>query len=193
MALILPQRFYRGDPALIARKLLGKVLVRVLEGRRLACMITETEAYYGEGDPASRARRGGDLRRIMLGDVGIALVYGIHRQWLLNVVAHRAGEPGAVLIRSGEPLEGIDVMKRLRGVDDLRLLTVGPGRLTRAMRIDKDFHGKPLYVRDYGLWIEGGASIPSGRIARSHRIGVSEDLPIPLRFYIKDNRYVSRR
>ncbi len=189
----LPQKFYRGDPALVARRLLGKVLVRAIDGRKLACMITETEAYYGSDDPASRARRGGDLRRIMLSDVGVALVYGIHRQWLLNVVAHKAGEPGAILIRGGEPLEGIDLMKKFRGVEDLRLLTIGPGRLTKAMKIGKEFHGKPLYVRDHGLWIEKGEDISSKRIARSFRIGVSKDLPTPLRFYIKDSRYVSRR
>jgi len=189
----LPREFYLRDPAEAARMLLGKVLVRILDGRRLACMIVETEAYYGPEDPASRARKGGDLRKVMFGDVGVALIYGIHRQWLLNIVAHREGEPGAVLIRSGEPLEGIELMKKLREVDDLRLLTSGPGRLTQAMRIDKSFHGEPIYVRDHGLWIEDYKEIPSDQIVRSHRIGVSEDLPTPLRFYIKDNRYVSKK
>ncbi|MCD6341433.1 MAG: DNA-3-methyladenine glycosylase [Thaumarchaeota archaeon] len=190
---LLFREFYLRDPADVARELLGKILVRVINGRRLSCMIVEVEAYYGPEDPASRARKGGDLRRVMLGDVGVALIYGIHRQWLLNVVAHGEGEPGAVLIRSGEPLEGIELMRKFRGVDDLRLLTSGPGRLTRAMRIDKSLHGKPVYVRDHGLWIEEGEEVSPRIVERSHRIGVSEDLPIPLRFYVKGNAYVSRK
>lgn len=193
MAGPLPQSFYQADPAEAARRLLGKLLVRVVEGRRLSCMIVETEAYYGPEDPASRARRGGDLRRVMSGAVGVALIYGIHRQWLLNIVAHEAGEYGAVLIRSGEPIEGIDLMKRPRGADDLRLLTVGPGRLTQAMRIDKSLHGKPIYTKDHGLWIEDYREIPADRVGRGWRIGVSEDLPTPLRFYVKDSKFISRK
>ncbi|MCS7132182.1 MAG: DNA-3-methyladenine glycosylase [Nitrososphaeria archaeon] len=189
----LPREFYLRSPAEVAENLLGKILVRVIDGKRLSCRIVEAEAYYGPEDPASRARRGGDLKRTMFGDVGIALIYGIHRQWLLNVVAHEEGDPGAVLIRSGEPLDGVELMKELRGVDDPHLLTSGPGRLTKAMCIDKSFHGKPVYVRDYGLWIEEGEDISSDLIAKSHRIGVSDDLPTPLRFYIRDNKYVSRR
>ncbi|MEM1976987.1 MAG: DNA-3-methyladenine glycosylase [Nitrososphaerota archaeon] len=193
MSSLLPQSFYEGDPAEVARGLLGKLLVRLLDRCRLSCVIVETEAYYGPDDPASRARRGGELRRIMGGDVGIALIYGIHRQWLLNIVAHEKGKCGAVLIRSGKPLEGIEIMKRLRGLDDVHLLASGPGRLTRAMHVDKSMHGKPIYIRDHGLWIEDYADVPSSMIARSHRIGVSKDLPTPLRFYIKGNEFVSRR
>ena len=189
---IIPREFYLRDPAEVARSLLGKILVRIVNGRRLACRIVETEAYYGSEDPASRARKGGDLKRVMYGDVGIALIYGIHRQWLLNIVAHRRGEAGAVLIRSGEPLEGLDTMKKLRGVDDLKTLTTGPGRLTKAMAIDKSLHGKPVYTIAYGLWIEKNGETPSDLIARSRRIGVSEDLPTPLRFYLRNSSYISR-
>ncbi len=192
-ASLLPKEFYLRDPAEVARNLLGKILVRVIDGRRLSCKIVEVEAYYGPEDPASRAKRGGDLRKVMFGGVGVALIYGIHRQWLLNVVAHEEEKPGAVLIRSGEPLEGIELMRKFRGVVDLRLLTSGPGRLTKAMHIDKGLHGKPIYVKDHGLWIEEGEEVPPKLIARSHRVGVSEDLPVPLRFYVKDNVYVSRR
>ena len=84
-------------------------------------------------------------------------------------------------------------MKKLRGVNDLRMLTTGPGRLTRAMAIDKSLHGKPVYTIAYGLWIEKNEETPSDLIGRSRRIGVSEDLPTPLRFYIRNSGYVSRR
>ena len=189
---VLPKDFYTGDAAEVARRLLGKLLVRVYRGVRLSGMIVEVEAYYGVEDPASRARRVGDLAKVIYGDVGVALVYGIHRQWLLNIVAHPPNRAGAVLIRAVEPIEGIEVMKRLRGVDDVKLLTSGPGRLTRAMAIDKSFHRKPIYTDEHGLWIEHFKEISESQIARSFRIGVSEDLPTPLRFYVKGNPFVSR-
>jgi len=191
---VLAKSFYSEDPALVAERLLGALLVRVYRGVRLSGVIVEVEAYYGSWDPASRAYKSmrGDLARTLYGDVGLALVYGVHKQWLLNVVAHREGDGGAVLIRAIEPLEGIDLMAKLRGVRDLRSLTNGPGRLTRALAVDKSFHKKPLYEETYGLWIEEGFTIDESRIARSKRIGVSKDLDEPLRFYVKDNPYVSR-
>ena len=190
---IVPKKFYYRDPAVVARELIGKLLVRDFNGRRLSCMVTETEAYYGEWDPASRARRGGDLRRVMYGEPGVALVYGIHRQWLLNIVAHEEGSGGAVLIRSCMPVEGADLMMKLRGACRQVDLTRGPGRLTRALCIDKSFHKKPVYKRDAGLWVEYYESWRKFSIARSHRIGVSEDLEKPLRFYVRDSKYVTRR
>ena len=193
MGCVLPKRFYERDPAEVAERLLGKILVRLIDGRRLSGIIVETEAYYGPEDPASRARRGGDLRKTMLGEPGVALIYGLHRQWLLNVVSHRSGEAGAVLMRSCEPFEGLDLMRKLRGIQDKRLLMAGPGRLTRALAVDKSFHGKPLYVRSHGLWIEEGREVRRSMIGRSYRIGVSEDLPTPLRFYLKNSQYLSRR
>lgn len=92
---VLPKHFYRRDPAEVAESLLGKILVRFIGGKRLSGMIVETEAYYGPEDPASRARKGGGLRRTMLEEPGAALIYGLHKQWLLNVVSHRPGKAGA--------------------------------------------------------------------------------------------------
>ena len=80
----------------------------------------------------------------MKGPVGHALVYGIHRQWLFNVVAHEENQYGAVLIRSCEPLRGIEFMKFFRKTNNILLLTTGPGRLTQALQIDKKFHKKPV-------------------------------------------------
>ncbi len=189
---VLPRSFYCRDPAEVAVSLLGQLLVRIYKGQRLSGFIVETEAYYGPEDPASRAAKGGGLARIMAGNAGLALVYGIHRQWLLNVVAHPEKGIGAVLIRAIHPIEGVEIMRKLRNIGDVKLLTSGPGRLTRALAIDKRFHGKPLYLKDGMLRIERYLEVESGRIASSHRIGVSKDLPQPLRFYVKDDLYVSR-
>jgi len=187
---ILGKSFYTDDPASVAKKLLGKLLVRMYYGKRLSGIIVETEAYYGREDPASRARRGGDLARVMHGEPGHALVYGVHRNWLFNIVAHEEGEVGAVLIRAIEPLEGIEVMKKLRKVNDLRKLTNGPGKLTKALAIDKSFHKLPVYTTKHGLWVEDYMDVKE--VVVSKRIGVTEDLDIPLRFYVKGNRFVSK-
>ncbi len=180
------------DPESVAQRLLGKLLVRIYQGARLSGYIVETEAYFGTEDPASRARKGGNLAKIMAGDVGIALIYGVHRQWLFNVVAHEPERIGAVLIRAIEPVEGIGIMKKLRGTSDLKKLTNGPGRLTKALAIDKSFHGKPVCKQSSLLRIEEGVKIHKVLIGRSYRIGVSKDLSKPFRFYIKNNPYVSR-
>ena len=189
---VIPRDFYRKDPLLVARRLLGQLLVRLWKDVRISGIIVEVEAYYGSEDPASRASRGGTLAKVMAGECGRALVYGVHGQWLLNVVAHEPGEVGAVLIRALEPLEGIEVMMENRRVRDIRSLTSGPGRLTQALAVDKSFNGKPLYTRNHGLWIEWGCEIRDELIVRSHRVGVREDLNEPMRLYVKDNPFVSR-
>ena len=189
---LVSQEFYCRDPLLVARDLLGKLLVRLWRGERLSGIIVEVEAYYGPEDPASRARRSGNLARVMAGECGRALIYGVHGRWLLNVVAHEPGRIGAVLIRALEPREGVEVMVENRGVRDMRLLTSGPGRLTQALGVDKSFHRKPLYEWRYGLWIEEGIEVPGELVARSYRVGVSKDLDEPLRLYVKGNPFVSK-
>ncbi|MCD6488102.1 MAG: DNA-3-methyladenine glycosylase [Desulfurococcales archaeon] len=190
---IILQHFYNRDPAIVARELLGKLLVRIIDGIRLSGYIVETEAYYGPEDPASRARRGGDLARTMRGAVGYTLIYGIHRQWLLNIVAHPPECYGAVLIRAIEPLGGIEYMMRYRGRYNIHELTNGPGRLTRALRIDKSLHRKPVFKSESLLRIEKGIDVDVKDIAVSYRIGVSKDLDRPLRFYIRGNKFVSKK
>jgi len=179
----------------VAIALLGAVIARRLSfggsTRILRCIVTETEAYLGEHDPASRASKKGKLRDVMCSDVGRALVYGVHRKWLFNVVAHEAGECGAVLIRSCEPFEGVDVMMALRGARRVEELTVGPGRLTEALAITKEHHGKELCTTDHGLWLERGIALSACSIASSKRIGVTRDLDENLRFYVVGSPFVS--
>jgi len=190
---ILPREFYSKATEHVARDLLGKILIRRVGKKFLGGIIVETEAYFGSEDPASRAKRGGDLKRTLYGEVGVALVYGIHTHWMFNAVAHPEGKGGAVLLRAIQPILGIDEMMKIRGCNSIYMVASGPGRLTRALRIDKRFHKKPLYVKRYGLWIEDrGIEIPDSQIARDARIGVSEDLDEPYRFFLKDSPYLSR-
>lgn len=190
---VLPREFYTRDPKIVAMNLLGKTMVRVLDGFYLRGMIAETEAYYGENDPASRARGGMKKHNMpMWGEPGRAFIYGVHGNWLLNIVAHEPNGVGAVLIRALEPLEGIEVMAANRGINDIRRLTNGPGRLTKALKIDKSMNYLDLTSRNSQLFITSGREIDHREIGRSHRIGVRIDLDEKLRFFIKGNEFVSR-
>ncbi len=189
---ILPRSFYERDVAMVARDLLGKILVHKEREGLTSGIIVETEAYYGEGDPASRAARGRTpLNEIMWGRGGLAFVYMVHGNWLFNVVAEREGVPGAVLLRALEPLEGIELMRERRQTKNDLELTSGPGKLTKAMGISRRHHGMDLTDANGELVITKGGPL-AFLIASSHRIGVSSDLRQKLRFYIKGNPFVSR-
>ena len=187
----LPQSFYERDPAAVARELLGQTLV-VYKEQRLEGKIVETEAYYGLSDPASRASQDGMSQRSkwMWDAAGTAFVYMVHGYWLFNVITEGEGTPSGVLIRAVEPLTGIKVMQHRRGRERLQDLTSGPGKLTIAMGIDKSDNGRPVYSSASPVYIERGED--TGVVATSRRIGVTEDLPRDLRFYVEGNPYVSR-
>lgn len=189
---VLQRSFYERDPALVAKELLGKILIRKLDSKTLSGRIVETEAYYGEKDPASKAYKGKKkFNALMFLDVGKAFIYMVHGNWLLNVVAHPKGDVGAVLIRALEPLNGMEIMKVNRNMTDLYKLTSGPGMLTRALAITKTLNGVDITSVDSALFIvEGEKEV--FEIASSHRIGVKADLPQDLKFFIKDSKFVSK-
>jgi DNA-3-methyladenine glycosylase len=113
----------------------------------------------------------------------------------LNVVTGREGYPAAALVRALEPLEGIDVMRTRRGGRPDAQLTSGPARLCQALAIDLRFDGADLCAPGALLFIEEGAAVPDEAVATGPRIGVRGDdvaLTVPWRFYVRDNRYVSR-
>ncbi len=188
---ILQKEFYERDTRLVARQLLGNVLVHDTPDGILSGVIIEVEAYFGDGDPASHAARGITKRNsIMFGPAGVAYVYlnyGIH--YLLNVVTQSEGIPGAVLIRALEPWQGKDIMSRNRRVKSELQLTNGPGKLTKALGIDMSHNGKSLM--DSRLHILKGeqAGIP---ISASRRIGISVAQDALLRYYVEGNPYVSK-
>jgi len=189
----LPRSFYERYVVDVAKSLLGKLLVRELEGRLLVGKIVEVEAYRGPDDPASHAYRRKTSRNwVMWEDPGLAyvyLAYGIN--WCLNIVAEPKGCPAAVLIRALEPLEGIDVMKKNRGVAKLRDLTSGPGKLTQAMNIDGRFNGWDLTKGEL-LCVAEAPRTENFEIVATHRIGIKRGLEKKWRFYIKGNPFVSR-
>jgi len=175
--------FYADDPILVARNLLGAILVHShpVHGEMRA-KIVETEAYRGEEDQACHARAGRTPRtEALYGPPGHAYVYLIYGMYdLFNVVAWPEGQPAGILIRGVEPLEGIDGK------------THGPGRLTRAMHINRDYHGVPLWKGN--LCIMHGEPIPEKQVRSGPRIGVDYAgnwAQKPWRFWINNNPYVS--
>jgi DNA-3-methyladenine glycosylase len=169
--------FVAGEPAVVARHLLGTLLVRDdRRGRRVA-RIVETEAYAGPEDMASHARAGRTARNaVMFGPPGRAyvyLVYGMHH--CLNVVCASDGEAGAVLIRAVAPVAGIEAMRADRGrpTDAVARLAAGPARTCQALDIDRRHDGLDL-LNDPSLWLasDGGDPIPAPSMLVGPRIGV---------------------
>lgn len=189
---ILKKTFFKRNPEVVARNLIGNLLVRRLHDNVLKGSIVETEAYLGEDDPASRARHGmKNYNREMWGQPGTVFIYNVHKYWMLNIVSHKQGYIGAVLIRAIEPLEGIWFMQKNRKVQKKENLTNGPGKLTVAWNIDKQLNGIPVTTNTSEIVVQR-VKDNAPQIRSSFRVGVKQDLEIKLRFYIKNNRFVSR-
>jgi DNA-3-methyladenine glycosylase len=178
------------DTTAFARYLIGKVLVRELPEGRISGRIVETEAYI-VGDAAGHAYRGITPRNRSLflepGHAYVYLAYGT--SYMLNVSSERAGIGAGVLIRALEPLEGIPIMRRNRGIERLGDLARGPGRLTAALQVDRRLDGINL-CREGPLWL-GHDDHEPGEIGQSIRIGISRDMKRLLRFYLRGSSFVS--
>lgn len=196
----LMRAFFARDTLSVARDLLGRRLVRVLDGERISGKIVETEAYVGEEDEASHASPGPTERNAsMYGPPGHAYVYLIYGMYhCFNVVTERKGYPAAVLIRALEPMEGLSFMRDLRGrvgARDRRKLTSGPGRLCQALAIDQSHDGLDLCASHARLFLEQGESVAEDAVATSPRINVRGDeaaVSAPWRFRVRDNPHMSR-
>lgn len=152
------REFFERRTLRVARDLLGKVIVRRIEKQKISVMITETEAYIGEGDLASHARFGRTKRNaVMYGHAGVwypYFIYGMH--WMLNVTTEGFDRPAAVLIRAGFLIETDHVIR-------------GPGLLAKALKVDANFYGKSATSGD--LYIEDRCYRPK-KIIRTPRIGI---------------------
>jgi DNA-3-methyladenine glycosylase len=178
------------DTASLARYLIGKRLVRELPEGIVSGRIVETEAYV-VGDAAGHAYHGMTSSNHVLflehGHAHIYVAYGI--SYMLNVSSETAGIGAGVLLRAIEPLEGIPIMQHNRGVERLRDLARGPGRLTAALRVDLQFDGLDL-CRKGPLWL-GRDDQEAGDIGQSVRIGITKDAERLLRFYLRGSPFVS--
>src|SRR3990167_3612398 len=175
-----------------AQQLLGWRLVRQTDQGIIDGIIVETEAY-DESDAASHSFRGRTKRNdVMFGPPGRAYVYftyGMH--YCFNIATGPKGHGSAVLIRSLEPLEGLQLMKNNRQTNDDRNLTNVPAKLCQALMIDKQLNGHDL--SKWPLKLEPRPKIPESKIIKTGRIGITKDNHRSWRFYIKNNPYVSKR
>jgi len=202
----LKKSFYQRDTTLVARELLGKRLVHVVNGQRLSGLITETEAYLGIKDRGchtfgNRKTKRTEPMYLPGGHSYVYLIYGIYD--CLNVVTQKEDIPEAVLIRSLEPDEGLMTMAKNRkqktfnpeNKKHLWSLTTGPGKLAQALKITRDHN--ELLLTDDQLFIEDvGLKIKPSQIIASPRIGIDyaqEAKHWELRFTIKDNFFISRK
>ena len=179
------------DTVALARFLLGTIVVRDGLEQRLAGRIVETEAYP-PGDPASHAFRRRTTRNaamfLPLGHAYVYLAYGT--ALMLNVASETEGVGAAVLVRALHPLEGVPQMAALRGLDRLRDLTRGPGRLAQALRIDRALDGIDLMAGAGPLWLGTDGSVPE-RVGTTVRIGITKAADRQLRFIVPGDPFVS--
>jgi DNA-3-methyladenine glycosylase len=202
-AKLLRRAFFNRDPRVVARELLGKLIVRCEGRKRLAGRIVEVEAYLGGGDLAAHAAAGHTARNAVLwgppGHAYVYFIYGVY--YCLNISCLPAGVAGCVLIRALEPVTGIADMAKARELadldltspHDLRKLASGPGKLCEALGIarprdnDKDMvsPASDLQVMSDGFRVEAVAVTP--------RIGITKSSELPLRYVIAGNAFVSKK
>lgn len=195
---ILPQTFYNRSALKVAQDLLGCFIVKKRNGKMEKYKIVETESYNGVKDLACHASKGMTKRNeVMFGPAGFFYVYftyGMH--YMLNIVTGEAGDPSAVLIRSVEPVSYIANRTSLIS-DQAKLETNGPAKLTKKLDVNKGFYGLPAYEKKYGLWIEEREEeLKISHIKKTTRVGVdyAGDYKYKKwRFYIQDNKFVSKK
>lgn len=187
------EAFFKQPTLMLARNLLGCLLVKETEEGRASGFIVETEAYRGPLDRAAHSYNNRRTKRteIMFAEAGHVYTYVMHTHCLVNVVSGEQGVPEAVLIRAVEPHEGIDLMFQRRGGTVMKNLTSGPGKLTKALGISMADYGlrfdkPPIYI------VPGFAP---DEIVTGPRIGIpnaGEAKDYPWRFWVKGNPYVSK-
>lgn len=192
----IPKSFYeKEDVVKIARELLGKYIFTKIDGKLTGGMIVETEAYNGRMDRACHAyNKRTNRTEIMYQSGGVAYVYlcyGIHH--LFNIVTNKSDFADAVLVRAVEPSLGIDTMHERYG-NRQHKVTNGPGKLSKALGITTELNGVDLAGDK--LFVTQHKSQKRPKIATSTRIGVDyagEDALLPWRFYIENNKWVSKQ
>ena len=186
---VLPRSFYLSSPEVVARALLGKLLTHHRDGERLTGRITEVEAYLGLSDPASHTFRGlTAYNSVLFGPPGFSYVYFIYGMYYcMNISCLPDGEPGGVLIRALEPVEGIETMARLRGLPSgasSKLLTGGPGRLCQALGITRATHNGLDVTRKKSVLQILDDGYQAEHVEVTPRIGIRKAADLPLRFLV---------
>jgi DNA-3-methyladenine glycosylase len=191
---VIPKSFYDRNPKSVAQDLLGKFLVRKINGKFLVGMITETEAYLPSGDSAAHNFKGKtNGNKSLYKDAGHAYVHSMRQYCLLDIVTEGSDKPGSVLIRAVEPVEGIDVMKRLRKSDSIENLANGPGKVCMALGITRELDGINVTDPEGQIFLAREKENSAHSITTSPRIGISRAQNLHLRFHISENPHVSKK
>ena len=193
-AATLPVEFFKRPAEVVARDLLGMVVVSIAGNEVTSARIVETEAYLGYDDPASHGylHRRNSRNEALFGAPGlwyVYLSYGMH--WCANLVCQRPGLASAVLLRALEPLEGLDVMRRRRGMVADRELCSGPGKLCQALGITRSLDGSRMAESD--VLVHRPRSAEQTSVAVTPRIGITKAVDWPLRFIVAGSPWTSRR
>jgi DNA-3-methyladenine glycosylase len=195
----LDKKFYSRDVLIVAKELLGKILVKNNYGKIISGKIVEVEAYDGGIDEAAHTFKGITPRNKIMFDEGgffyVYFTYGAH--FCCNVVTGVKGKGTAVLIRALEPLKGLNEMsanrfgRNLLNEREKYNLTSGPGKICQAFEINREHYGADLTGDQ--IYIINQPKIKEENIIISKRIGIRKSADLPWRFYIKDNPYISKK
>jgi DNA-3-methyladenine glycosylase len=190
---LLSSAFYEQDTITVAKELLGKYIIHETSGGITAGKIVETEAYISN-DPANHASKGKAKRNLpMFGPAGSVYIYAIYGMYhCFNVVTHSEGIGEAVLLRALEPVEGLPLMSSRRGITEVKMLCKGPSRLVIAMGITKEFNGHNLRLPPLQIMQDLQPERPQ-KIITTSRIGISVAQEKPLRFYLENNQFISKK
>ncbi len=187
----LSKEFFLKPTEWVAKNLIGKVLVRKINGVYTAAMIVEAEAYLAEFDSASHSAIGKTQRNSTMFEEGgviyVYKIYGIHH--CVNIVTENEGKGCAVLIRAGQPMVGFETFKLLRGDVPENKLLCGPGNFAKAFAFTKDDNGLSVLLPE--LFIQDYIRFSDGEIGVSQRIGIVRAKELPLRFYLRGSKFVS--
>ena len=193
---LLHRDFFLRSPEVVARELLGKLLVRQYGAETLLARVTETEAYFGSDDPAAHSAAGRTKRtEVLFGPPGHAYVYLIYgKHFCLNVSCEPEGQAGCVLLRAAEPLMGLEAMRQLRRLPETTktgILTVGPGRLCEALGITRaSINGMDLTKSESPLQLSEDGHRPASVLA-TPRIGIRRATDRLARFCSDGDSFVS--
>ncbi len=195
----LNRSFFRKSALELAQNILGKYLVRITPRGKAVVKIVEAEAYMGLDDEASHSYQGRltERNKVMYEDGGVFYVYKIYGiYYCLNVVANKKNVPQAVFIRSAEPVEGVDILKKNRNMNKFNFLhlTNGPSKMAQALDISLEFYGKS--VENNQLYFLSGEKISPAKIVSAPRVNIDyaqSARDYPFRFYIRGNKFVSKK
>lgn len=191
----LEKEFYLRDTVKVAKDLLGKFIIRKFGNKFAAVKIVETEAYIGDHDPACHAYgRVTKRNRVIYGPEGRAYVYFIYGSYFcFNAVCGEEGVGNAILIRAGEPVQGIEILKKFRPnlKNDIDL-TNGPSKLCMAMNIDLSLNSVDITDTESEIFIAENDEDKKPEIITSRRIGLNKGVEFLYRYFIKDNPYVTK-